>query len=114
MSIDLYDEAIQKLCKWRSVLTGWQLGTRPKGDPEGDAVRDQRELLLLLRCEVTAITGLLMKLGVTEDEIRRAVAEEAEHLSAAMEKKFPGFTATPYGISIDPAIAFKTMEGWKP
>ena len=38
-----------RLCKWRTVLTGWQLGTRAKGDPEGDAVRDHREVTLLLR-----------------------------------------------------------------
>lgn len=31
------------VCKWRSLFAGWQLGTRPKGDPESDAVRDHRE-----------------------------------------------------------------------
>lgn len=50
---------LNKLCKWRTILAGWQLGTRPKEDPEAQAVRDQRELLLLLRCEVTALIDIL-------------------------------------------------------
>lgn len=37
--------ALNILTKWRVLFTGWQLGTRPKGDPEGDAVREHRELM---------------------------------------------------------------------
>jgi hypothetical protein len=33
-------KALQKLAKWRLIFAGWQLGTRLKGDPECDAVRD--------------------------------------------------------------------------
>ena len=32
--------ALNVLAKWRTLLAGWQLGTRPKGDPECDAVSD--------------------------------------------------------------------------
>jgi hypothetical protein len=31
--------ALNVLAKWRGLFAGWQLGTRPKGDPESDAVR---------------------------------------------------------------------------
>lgn len=36
------------------------------------------------------------------------------HLCAAFEIKFPGFTATSYGMKIDPEIAVETTKGWKP
>lgn len=39
--------ALNRVTKWRSIFTGWQLGTRAKGDPEGDAVRDHRELSII-------------------------------------------------------------------
>mgnify|MGYP001587156880 CR=1 FL=1 len=42
-------QKINRLTKWRTLFTGWQLGTRAKGDPEGDAVRDHREVTILLR-----------------------------------------------------------------
>src|SRR5258707_10424244 len=56
--------ALNRLTKWRTHYAGWQLGTRAKGDPESDAVRDHRELTMLLRVELTALTGLLMRKGV--------------------------------------------------
>jgi hypothetical protein len=54
-------KALNRLTKWRNVFVGWQLGTREKGDPEGDAVRDHREQSIILRAEVTALTGLRCK-----------------------------------------------------
>ena len=113
--MDLYDDAIQKLCKWRVLLTGWQLGTRAKGDPEGDAVRDHREVTLLLRAEVNTLTTLLVKKGiVTVDEMRQATAEEAEFLCRANEKKFPGVKATESGLTFTFPEAAKTMRNWRP
>src|SRR5205809_59165 len=47
--------ALNRLTKWRSVFAGWQLGTRPLGDPECDAVRDHREVTILMRAELTTI-----------------------------------------------------------
>jgi hypothetical protein len=40
--------ALERLAKWRTLFAGWQLGTRPKGEPESDAVRDHREATLML------------------------------------------------------------------
>lgn len=49
---------LEKLGKWRSLFAGWQLGTRLDNDPECQAVRDHREVTMLLRTEVNA-AGLL-------------------------------------------------------
>jgi hypothetical protein len=106
--------AMERLGKLRVLLAGWQLGTRPKGDPESDAVRDHREATLILRAEVTALTGLLIAKGiVTEDEIGAAFEDEAERLIAAYERRFPGVTVTDYGLKLDKRVQ-AWMKGWKP
>jgi hypothetical protein len=107
--------ALQRLTKWRVLFTGWQLGTRPKGDPEGDAVRDHREVTILLRAECSALVGLLIQKGVfTAQEWQTALDAEAEQLSKDYERRFPGIKATDIGLSMAPAIAADTMRGWKP
>lgn len=106
--------ALNTLTKWRTLFTGWQLGTRPKGDPEGDAVRDHRELTILLRAEMSALTGLLLRKGVfTSDEWLSALQAEAEQLSADYERRFPGVTADEYGLHLDKRV-LPWMKGWKP
>lgn len=106
---------INRLCKWRTVFTGWQLGTRPKGDPEADAVRDHREVTLLLRAEQSAIVGLLIKKGVfTREEWQAAFEDECRALDRMCEQRFPGFKSFEGGMSISPEIARDTMAGWKP
>lgn len=109
------NRALNRLAKWRSVLAGWQLGTRPKGDPECDAVRDQRELLLLLRAECNAFTTLCLEKGLfTMEEWDAALAKEADLLSEAHAERFPGFRATDVGLEMDLKVASETMKGWKP
>lgn len=105
------------LCKFRVLLTGWQLGTRAKGDPEGDAVRDQREALLVHRVELTALTALLISKGVlTAQEFTDQIEVEAEFLTKALEEKFLGVTAHEDGLRIDLKVvqAAGTFSGWKP
>jgi hypothetical protein len=107
-------DALNKLAKWRSVFASWQLGTRPHDDPECQAVRDHREVTMLLRAEVNALTMLLLKHGVfTEEELKTQVDDEAEHLNAKYEKRFPGFTATATGMTVDLALAKETVKGWR-
>lgn len=109
------DRAANRLTKWRSVFAGWQLGTRPKGDPECDAVRDHREVTMLLRAEVNALTKLLLEAQVcTVDELQRAMIEECNLLSKDYEGKFPGMKATDEGIDYDVQVAAKTMKNWRP
>lgn len=106
---------IERLGKWRMVFAGWQLGTRPKGDPESDAVRDHRELSMALRAEVSALTQLLVHKGVfTAEEYTEQVQQEARHLCRAYERRFPGFKATDTGMDIDAHIARDTTAGWRP
>jgi hypothetical protein len=106
---------IERLGKWRTVFAGWQLGTRAKGDPEGDAVRDHRELSMGLRAGENALTALLIKKGIfTAEEFTTQMQEEAKYLCEAYERRFPGFKATDDGMSMDIAIARDTMAGWRP
>lgn len=106
--------ALNILTKWRVLFTGWQLGTRPKGDPEGDAVRDHREATILLRAEVTAFTGLLRAKGVfTDEEWLAALEREAKLLAEDYERRFPGVTASENGLKIDKR-ALPWMKGWRP
>lgn len=108
------DAALNKLCKWRSVFAGWQLGTRLDGDAECKAVRDHREVTILLRTEVNALAGLLIAKGVfTAEEFTERVVDEAQALDAAYEDKFPGMRSTEHGIVYDSRAA-DTMKGWRP
>jgi hypothetical protein len=106
---------IERLGKWRTVFAGWQLGTRPKGDPESDAVRDHRELSMALRAEMNAMTVLLIRKGVfSKEEFVQQVHEECRYLCEQYERRFPGFKATDIGLSVNPQIARDTMAGWRP
>lgn len=113
--MNLYDDAIQRLCKWRSVFAGWQLGTRLADDPECKAVKDHREVTILLRVEVNALTQLLLaKRVITAEEFTRQLAEECEYLNTAYERKFPGMKAELDGIHYELPRAAETMKGWRP
>jgi hypothetical protein len=111
-------EALNKLAKWRTVFAGWQLGTRPKGEPESDALRDHRELSMLLRVEVSALTRVLIDNGyMTEAEWDDHLLTEAVELDAAYQKKFPGMRSTDDGILVfdGERVAEWMDEGnWKP
>jgi hypothetical protein len=105
---------MNRLCKWRLLLAGWQLGTRPKGDPECDAVSDHRELSLILRAESSALVALLVDKGViTLDEWYGALEREAVQLNADLEQRFPGVTAADDGLRFDKR-ALPWIKGWRP
>lgn len=109
------DRVLNRVCKWRSVLAGWQLGTRTSSDPESQAVRDTREVLMLLRIELNALTALLVEADViTARSFTEQAIVEAEHLDAAFERRFPGMKATDSGITYDLPAAAETMKGWLP
>jgi hypothetical protein len=107
--------ALNRLCKWRTVLTGWQLGTRTTQDPEAQAVRDHRDQTMLLRAEVSALVALLISKGTFDgNEWAEQLREEADQLSTAYAAKFPGFVATDDGIDMFMPEAAETMKGWRP
>lgn len=106
--------AVNRIAKWRALFTGWQIGTRPKGDPECDAISDHRELTILLRVEGNAMAGLLMRKGVfTQAEWQQAVIDEVELYEADLEHRFPGVKATDDGLVMDRRV-LPWMKGWKP
>lgn len=109
--------ALNRLCKWRTVFVGWQLGTRPYDDPEAQAVRDHRELSMILRAEVSALTRLMIEKRVFDPhEFDAALAEEADALSESFATQFPGIRATDTGLEMDTAVMQErgTMKGWRP
>ena len=107
--------AFERLCKWRQVFAGWQLGTRLSGDPECQAVRDHREVTICLRAEVNGLTKLLVDKGIaTAEEVSAIFEAEAQHLSEQYERKFPGMKAMDWGIEMKLPEAAETMKGWKP
>lgn len=109
--------ALEILCKWRSHFAGWQLGTRPKADPECQAVRDHREVTILLRAEVSALTDVLIRKGViTPEEFDAALEREAVALNRDYENRWPGVTARPDGLSFDLKRITEAgwMKGWLP
>lgn len=106
---------LNRVCKWRMILVGWQLGTRAIGDPEGDAVRDHREATLVLRVELSAVIACLIERGVmTREQFSRAVVDEGNLLDQVLEQRFPGMKSSATGMVIDPVVAAETMKGWKP
>ena len=109
-------QALNRLCKWRSVFAGWQLGTQwINGDAARmkglAAIRDAADARLVMRVEMNALLGLLIKKGIiTKGEWDRALCLEAEVYATDLEGMFPGFKATDMGLDIDIAKANETME----
>jgi hypothetical protein len=103
--------ALEKLTKWRKFFASWQLGTRPDGDGESKAVRDHREVTILLRAEVTALAGLLIRKGViTQAEFGDALESEAAQLDDDYARAYPGWSSTPDGLSMKLPEAAATMR----
>ncbi len=106
-----YIEACNRLCKWRTVLVGWMVGTKASTAPGVQSYRDAADQRLLMRVEISALTSLLIAKGVfTHAEMQAQVVEECGHLQRVLEQKFPGYRATDAGIAIDAAEAKKTNE----
>ena len=107
--------ALNILAKWRTIFAGWQLGTRPKGDAECDAVRDHRELTILLRAEHSALISTLIRRGViSEEQYLAALEREANQLNDDYARRFPGVTANEQGLAIDPQQVAGWMKDWRP
>lgn len=106
---ELSYHALNRLAKWRTILAGWQLGTRTDTDPEAQAVKDIREGLLVLRAEVNALTTLLVETTQTihVDEYHATVAKEADLLSESFAERFKGARAVDYGIEVFDPQAFQ-------
>jgi hypothetical protein len=96
------ERALQRLTRWKTLLAGWQLGTRTLEDPVAAAVRDHREQTLLTKNTADALTQALIDKGVlTEDEFVAAQEKAANRQCEAYERRFPGVSATETGLNID-------------
>jgi hypothetical protein len=104
-------DPLNKLCKWRSVLAGWHLGSAFIDKPGTKAMRDLMDKWLVMRCENSAFAALLIRKGVfTAEEFTRQVNAEAIHMDNQMELQFPGMRTTPDGVEFyDIELAQKTF-----
>ena len=107
-------DALNKVAKWRLLLVGRILGTRPNTDPPAQGFRDLFDKLICLRAEVNAQTRLLIEKGTfTAIEFDVTLAAEADHLDRAYEEMFPGWKSTPSGlVTTNVTKAKETMQGW--
>jgi hypothetical protein len=105
-------DALNKLCKWRTVLAGWHHGSRFRNDPGVSAMRDLMDKWLVIRCENSALAALLIAKGVfTAKEFTAQINAEAVHLDNKMEEFFPGFRTIEAGIEVyDTKLAAETCE----
>jgi hypothetical protein len=113
--LDKANRALNRLCKWRTVFAGWQLGTRADTDAECRAVRDHRESTLIQRVELTALTRLMIEKKIfTKEEWAAVIADECEEMQKMLERRFPGFKASDVGLDVDAKLAAETTKGWRP
>lgn len=106
-----HDVALQKLCKWRTVLVGWLWGSKAKTDPGVQGMRDLMDQQLIRRVELSAVTALLIEKGVfSTAEYLAQVTTEAHELDKMLEKLFDGYRTTDAGIAIDTARAQVTNQ----
>ncbi len=104
---------INRLGKWRMVLVGRLLGTRPDTDPQTIGYRKLIDQLHMRDLECAALLGLLIDKGVlTSEEVTIQMQRAARERCEKYEREFPGFTATDVGISVDVAKAAETTKGW--
>jgi hypothetical protein len=107
------NRVLNRLAKWRAHYTGWMLGTRSIEDPQAQATRDVFEKLIMLRAEVSALTGLLIEKDVfTVREFTEHLVDEAELLCKDYEKRWPGCEAGDDGMHYILPEAAESMRGW--
>lgn len=109
------DAALNKLAKWRAHFAGWMFGTRSSSDPQAQAIRNIVEGQLILRAEVTMLTGLLLEKGVfTREELQDGMIHEAGELERMLEERWPGCKAGPEGMHYSLPECSESMKGWLP
>lgn len=104
-------DALEKLAKWRKFFASWQVGTVPAADGRYKAVADHRELSILMRAEMTAVTGLLVRKGIfTQEQFADALERAAKQLDHDYEESYPGWRSLPDGLSMKLPEAAETMK----
>jgi len=84
-------DALHRISKWRTFFAKWQLGTQKQNDSEFAAIRDHREVTMLLRIEMNAFSRLLLKKGmISQEEFEETITNEAILLDRDYAQRFPG------------------------
>lgn len=106
------EKALNRLAKWRRMFALWHFaGQDLKGHPSYDAMTDLREVVIIMRAELSAMTQLMVKKGVfTQAEWDAQMAVECVHLQVAYEKLFPGIKAYDMGLEFKNPEALQTMR----
>lgn len=104
---------LNRLAKWRTVYASWFFGTRLDTDEQVKCSKDIIERMLILRAETTVILGILVDKGlITSDEFVERLENEAKLACSDLEKRFPGFKTSDFGVDIDLNLAKDTTKGW--
>lgn len=100
-----------KLAKWRNFFTSWQLGTTSKDSGTYRAVKNHYELSILMRADINALIGLLIRKGVfTQEEYTEALIAESKRLDHDYEEHYPGFRSVDDGLHMKLPEALETMQ----
>lgn len=106
-----YHKALNKLTKWRNFFAIWQTANKEPDEAEHKAIKDHREVTMLLRVEVTTLARMMVEKGVcTTDEFAEMMIIEAKHLERSFETAYPGYFAEEFGLSINNPEAAETMR----
>lgn len=107
----LYERTLNRLCRWRTVFTGWFIGTKAKEAPGVQAWRDLADTRLIQRVEMNATLALLLDKGIiTVDELKSQIVIECDAYQKELEAKFPGHVAIEDGIRINGPLALETYK----
>lgn len=108
----------QRLTQYARLACGRILGTTSSSNGGYKAIRSLDEARLLHRCELSALTTLLIEHGVfTNDEFREAFAHELEDTLTFLKGEWPEVDAEPHALIIRDIKAHQQrsrLEGWPP
>lgn len=116
---EAYNELTAKLGQFARIASSRILGTRLSSNGGHIAVRSLEDARLLYRCELNAITRILVdKKIVTENELVQRMCEEMQHRLDQAREEFKDCVSevTPKSISFDiqGLKARADKEGWPP
>lgn len=104
-------DALNRVTKWRRIFTGKMIGSNTDDDPHTVGMNDLQEARIIMRVELTALTGLMIRKGlITQEELAQAIEAEANMLNEDYSRKFPGFKAGNDGMHLEMPLAMETMK----
>ena len=100
-----------KLYQWRDVFAAWHVGFSAVRRGRAEALRYLHHELMMIRCELSAATYLLVDADYfQQDEFQARRTIEMSRMNDQLEDQFPGFKATANGLDINAWTAEKTKK----